>query len=324
MKKWLKTDLPETLIYKKQKERVKMEPILIIMAAGMGSRYGGPKQIDPITTEGDIIMDFSLYDAYQAGFRRVAFIIKSDFEEKFRAHIEKRAGKLFKTYYLHQEVTDIPSGYSVPEGRTKPWGTAHAVLSAREVIDAPFAVINADDYYGQEAFSKIYDFLSSTADATHHCMVGFKIENTLSLNGSVARGICKAEDGFLADIEEHQDVIREVDGVIRGTNTKGIRHDIDDGTPVSMNLWGFSMEFLNVMKENFPVALDKILLEDPMKGEYYLPACIDSEVKAGSATVKILSSGDKWFGVTYKEDKKDVVNKFAEMKNEGKYPRQLW
>lgn len=301
-----------------------MEPILVIMAAGMGSRYGGPKQIDPITSEGDIIMDFSLYDAYQAGFRRVAFIIKADFEEKFKAHIESRAGKLFKTYYLHQEVTDIPNGYEVPEGRTKPWGTAHAVLAARNIIDAPFAVINADDYYGQEAFQKIYSFLSTAADGTHHAMVGFKIENTLSLNGSVARGICEEKDGYLADIEEHKDVIREEDGIIRGTNTKDVRHEIADGSPVSMNLWGFSLEFLKVMNDSFPAALDRIMVENPTKGEYYLPACIDKEVKEGRATVKILESRDKWFGVTYKEDKEDVVRKFAEMKDEGKYPRQLW
>ena len=301
-----------------------MEPILVIMAAGMGSRYGGPKQIDPITPEGDIIMDFSLYDAYQAGFRRVAFIIKADFEETFKAHIEGRAGKLFETHYALQELSDLPSGYTAPEGRTKPWGTGHAVLSARDYIDAPFAVINADDYYGQEAFEKIYKFLSESADATHHCMVGFKIENTLSANGSVARGLCEVTDGYLSDIEEHSDVIREADGVIRATNSKGTRHDVPDGHSVSMNLWGFGTEFLGIMKDGFPAALDVIMEQNPMKGEYFLPYCIDTEVKAGRATVAVLHSSDKWFGVTYKEDKEEVSEKFAEMKAAGKYPKELW
>lgn len=301
-----------------------MEPILVIMAAGMGSRYGGPKQIDPITSEGDIIMDFSLYDAYQAGFRRVAFIIKEDFEAAFKAHIEDRAGKLFDTHYALQNLRDLPAGYSVPEGRTKPWGTGHAVLSARDYIDAPFAVINADDYYGQEAFEKIYKFLSESADATHHCMVGFKIENTLSANGSVARGLCEVTDGFLSDIEEHSDVIRESDGVIRATNSKRLRHDVPDGHSVSMNLWGFGTEFLGIMKDGFPTALDAIMDENPLKGEYFLPYCIDNEVKAGRATVAVLQSSDKWFGVTYKEDKDEVAAKFAEMKAAGKYPKELW
>ena len=301
-----------------------MEPILVIMAAGMGSRYGGPKQIDPITSEGDIIMDFSLYDAYQAGFRRVAFIIKEDFEATFKAHIEGRAGKLFETHYALQNLSDLPAGYSVPEGRTKPWGTGQAVLSARDYIDAPFAVINADDYYGQEAFEKIYKFLSESADATHHCMIGFKIENTLSANGSVARGLCEVTDGFLSDIEEHSDVIRESDGVIRATNSKRLRHDVPDGHSVSMNLWGFGTEFLGIMKDGFPTALDAIMDKNPLKGEYFLPYCIDNEVKAGRATVAVLQSSDKWFGVTYKEDKDEVAAQFAEMKAAGKYPKELW
>lgn len=301
-----------------------MEPILVIMAAGMGSRYGGPKQIDPITDEGDIIMDFSLYDAYHAGFRRVAFIIKADFKEQFKAHIEGRAGKLFETYYAIQDLDDLPAGYSVPEGRTKPWGTGHAVLAARDYINAPFAVINADDYYGKEAFAKIHKFLSESADATHHCMVGFKIENTLSANGSVSRGLCEITDGFLSDIEEHSEVIREPDGVIRATNTKGIRHDIPDGHSVSMNLWGFGAEFLKIMMDGFPDALDSILEQNPMKGEYFLPYCIDREVKADRATVAVLQSSDRWFGVTYKEDKDEVIAKFRKMKKDGQYPVELW
>ena len=305
-------------------EEDRLKPILVIMAAGMGSRYGGPKQIDPITTEGDIIMDFSLYDAYQAGFRRVVFVIKSDFEDIFRTHIEPRAGKFFETHYVHQEITDIPENFDVPKGRTKPWGTAHAVLSARNYIDAPFAVINADDYYGREAFVKIYQFLSKDADATHHCMVGFKIENTLSENGAVSRGICSEKNDFLQNIEEHTEILREEDGIIRGNNTLKNRHSIPDGTTVSMNLWGFGSEFVEVMKKGFPFALEKILAENPLKGEYYLPSCISTETQSGRASVTILQSNDKWFGVTYKADKPNVTSTISEMKSSGFYPKDLW
>lgn len=305
-----------------------MEPILIIMAAGMGSRYGGTKQIDPISKEGDIIMDFSLYDAYQAGFRRVVFIIKEDFEEKFRAHIDPRAGLFFDVTYVHQEVGDIPEGFKAPTNRTRPWGTGHAVLAARNVTDAPFAVINADDYYGREAFSLIYDYLKNSADASHHCMVGFKVENTLSENGTVARGICKESNGRLADIEEHLEVGRETSGeyagTITGINTSGVKEVIEDGSPVSMNLWGFGKEFMDVLQSDFPAALREILAEDPLKGEFFLPSCIDAQIKSGRASVDLLHSNDKWFGVTYKDDKPFVVSKFAEMKKAGKYPADLW
>lgn len=305
-----------------------MEPILIIMAAGMGSRYGGTKQIDPISDEGDMIMDFSLYDAYQAGFRRVVFIIKADFEEKFRAHTEPRAGRFFDVEYVHQRVDDIPAGYTAPAERTRPWGTGHAVLAARHVTDAPFAVINADDYYGSEAFDLIYNFLKEKADASHHCMVGFRVENTLSENGTVARGICREESGRLADIEEHLEVERESTGehagMITGISTSGTKEIIADGSPVSMNLWGFGQEFMDVLESDFPVALQAILKNDPLKGEFFLPSCIDAQIKSGNATVDLLHSEDKWFGVTYQNDKPFVVGKFKEMKKAGKYPADLW
>ena len=301
-----------------------MEPILVIMAAGMGSRYGGNKQLDQITEQGDIIMDFSLFDAYEAGFRRVCFIIKHDFEEIFKEHIEKGAGKKYEVHYAFQEGTDLPEEYVFPEGRTKPWGTGQAVLSARGIIDAPFAVINADDYYGKEGFRKIYDFLTTKADASHNCMVGFEVEKTLSENGTVSRGICKAKDGMLTDIVEHLQIGKEADGTVTDTLPDGSKEIIPADSPVSMNLWGFGVEYMKALEAGFKKALDRIMVENPMKGEYYIQTPINDQIADGSATYEILSSSDKWFGVTYKEDKPDVVAKFAALKADGTYPLNLW
>ncbi len=294
------------------------------MAAGMGSRYGGNKQLDSITAEGDIIMDFSLYDAYEAGFRRVCFIIKHDFEDVFKAHIESGAGKKYEVHYAFQELSDLPEGFSVPEGRTKPFGTGQAVLAARDIIDAPFAVINADDYYGKEGFKKIYDFLTTKADATHNCMVGFEVENTLSENGTVSRGICKAKDGYLTDIVEHLKIVRETDGTVTDTLPDGSKELIPADSPVSMNLWGFGAEYMKVLEDGFKEALPVIMDSNPLKGEYYIQTPINKQIADGSATYEILTSSDKWFGVTYKEDKPDVVAKFAELKANGAYPKALW
>ena len=301
-----------------------MEPILVVMAAGMGSRYGGNKQLDRISEQGDIIMDFSLYDAYEAGFRRVCFIIKHDFEEIFREHIESGAGKKYKVYYAFQEVDDLPEGCALPEGRTKPWGTGQAVLAARDIIDAPFAVINADDYYGKEGFRKIYRFLTEKADATHNCMVGFEIEKTLSENGTVSRGICKASNGLLTDIEEHLKVGKEADGSITDTLPDGSKLVIPSDSPVSMNLWGFGREYVDILRDGFWTALKQILSENPLKGEYYIQSPINEQIASGSASYEVLTSSDKWFGVTYKEDKPGVVAKFAELKASGSYPVELW
>ena len=294
------------------------------MAAGMGSRYGGNKQLDSITAEGDIIMDFSLYDAYEVGFRRVCFIIKHDFEDVFKAHIESGAGKKYEVHYAFQELSDLPEGFSVPEGRTKPFGTGQAVLAARDIIDAPFAVINADDYYGKEGFKKIYDFLTTKADATHNCMVGFEVENTLSENGTVSRGICKAKDGYLTDIVEHLKIVRETDGTVTDTLPDGSKELIPADSPVSMNLWGFGAEYMKVLEDGFKEALPVIMDSNPLKGEYYIQTPINKQIADGSATYEILTSSDKWFGVTYKEDKPDVVAKFAELKANGAYPKALW
>lgn len=305
-----------------------MEPILIVMAAGLGSRYGGNKQIDPISKEDDIIMDFSLFDARRAGFKKVIFVIKHELETALKEHLKNTVGDLMECHFVFQELTDIPEGFEVPEGRVKPWGTGHAIYVTRDLIDAPFAVINADDYYGNEAFQLIYGFLTSKADKTHHCMVGFNVENTLSENGSVSRGICKQENNYLTYIEEHTDVHRVAEGtfkgVITGTNTNGECDVIPDGTAVSMNLWGFGKEYIEVIKNDLSEALTDILNTNPLKGEFYLPTSIGNQVKNGNASVEILHSPDRWFGVTYKEDKPRVVATIEEMKQARIYPRILW
>lgn len=305
-----------------------MEPILVVMAAGLGSRYGGNKQIDKISNEGDIIMDFSLFDARRAGFKKVIFVINEALKPVLEEHLMSTIGDMMDYHFVFQKLSDIPDEFEVPDGRVKPWGTGHAIYSARDYIDAPFAVINADDYYGNEAFQLIYNFLSSKADKTHHCMVGFNIENTLSENGSVSRGICKEKNNYLTYIEEHTDVHREKDGtfkdVITGKNMKGECDVIPDGTSVSMNLWGFGKEYIDVIKKDLSEALRDILDNNPLKGEFYLPTSIGNQVAENKASVEILHSPDRWFGVTYKEDKPLVVATIEEMKRARIYPRILW
>ncbi len=303
------------------------KPVLVIMAAGMGSRYGGLKQIDPISDRGEIILDFSLYDAMMAGFEKIIFIIKKENEEDFRRLIDQRAGKYMKVEYAFQELTDIPQGYQVPAERVKPWGTCHAVLSARKLIDGPFAVINADDYYGPGAFQIIYDYLDQAKDdgKYRYCMVGYNLEKTLTENGHVARGVCKVgENGQLLDIVERTKIMYH-DGGIAFTEDDGITWQaLEEGTTVSMNFWGFTESFVREMEERFPAFLDKALVENPLKGEYFLPGVVDQLIKEDKATVKVLHSHDKWYGVTYKEDKQSVVDALQSMKDKGLYPEKLW
>ena len=300
-----------------------MEPILLIMAAGMGSRYGGFKQIDPVTEEGEIIMDFSLYDAYEAGFRKVVFVIRHDFEEAFKSFIEKGSGKYFDVKYAYQSLNDLPQGYELPNGRTKPWGTCHAILAARDIIDSPFAVINADDYYGKEAFVKIYDYLLTKASKEDYCMVGYNIENTLSENGSVTRGVCKtSEDNKLINLKETYDIEKRGEKIVYYENDK--EFEIKPGTQVSMNMWGIDASFLDYAKKGFPEFLDKTMITNPLKGEYLLPTIIDDLITKNHIKVEVLSSNDKWFGVTYKEDKPVVTESIKKMKTNGKYPMVLW
>ena len=303
------------------------EPVLLIMAAGMGSRFGGLKQIEPISDAGEIIMDFSLYDAMLAGFKKVVFVIKEEMEEDFRALIDDRAGKHLETEYVFQKVNDLPEGYETPEGRTKPWGTAHAVMAARNVIDGPFAVINADDYYGPQAFQTIYEYLSTAEDDDkyRYCMVGFALSQTITENGYVSRGVCELDkDGFLTGITERT-MIMPKDGAICFSEDKGETWTpLPDDAVVSMNFWGFTRSLMDEMVANFPAFLDKALVSDPMKAEYFLPSIPDKLIKEEKATIKVLSSGDKWYGVTYKEDRDDVVAALQSMKDKGLYPDKLW
>ena len=303
------------------------EPVLLIMAAGMGSRYGGLKQIDPVGSKGELIIDFSLYDAIGAGFKKAVFIIKKETEGDFRTLIDDKAGRFIKTEYAFQELSDLPPGYTVPEGREKPWGTCQAVLSARHIIDGPFAVINADDYYGKEAFRSMYDFLARAADDEKYrcCMIGYMLKNTLTEHGHVARGVCEVSpDGFLSDIAERTKIMNR-EGRIMFTEDDGKTWTaVDDGALVSMNFWGFSRGVMDGIYEMFPLYLDKILSENPLKGEFFLPLAVGRFLKENKASFKVLMSEDKWYGVTYKEDRESVMAAFRSMKEKGLYPEALW
>lgn len=301
------------------------EPVLVIMAAGLGSRYGGLKQMDPISDKGEIILDFSLYDAYLAGFKKAVFIIKEEHEKDFRDLIDDRAGKHMEIAYAFQKLDDIPEGYEVPAERVKPWGTCHAVMAARDIIDGPFAVINADDYYGPGAFQTIYEYLQGAEDDDKYrfAMVGYDVEKTLTENGTVSRGVCqKSEEGFLTDIVERTKIGWHEEGVAYEEDGKWV--EVPYGTPVSMNFWGFTKAMMDEMIQRFPSFLDEALKSNPIKGEYFLPGVVDQLLKEGKATVKVLSSHDKWYGVTYKEDKQTVVDALQSMKDNGLYPDKLW
>ena len=303
------------------------EPTLVIMAAGMGSRYGGLKQVDTITDTDEIIVDFSLYDAMLAGFDRAIFIIREEHRDLFREVIYERAGRFMKIEYAYQKIDDIPQGVAVPEDRKKPWGTAHAVLSCRDMIDGPFAVINADDYYGPDGFAAIYEYLTTHEDGEkqEYCMVGYKLENTVTENGTVSRGVCTIdENGNLADVTERTK-IKEVDGRISYTEDEGETWiPLPDGTIVSMNFWGFTAGMMNELKDGMDEFFETKFISDPVKSECYLPAVADNLIKTGKANVKVLNSSDAWYGITYPEDKEDVKNALESMKDKGLYPPKLW
>ncbi len=296
------------------------------MAAGMGSRYGGLKQIDPVDSVGNKIIDFSIYDAVRAGFQKVIFIIKKENEQDFRTCIGDIVKDNIDVEYVFQELTDIPKGFHVPEGRVKPWGTAHAILSCRNVIDGPFAVINADDYYGREAFQTIYEYLENNTDDNlyRYAMVGYELGNTLTENGYVSRGVCKTDaNGFLTDITERTQIVKTQNGAAYtedGTNYT----DIPTDSMVSMNLWGFTKSFLPEAKRVFEQFFEQTVPGNPMKAECYLPFVVDELLNAEKATVKVLKSKEKWFGVTYQEDKPYVVESIAKLKEAGAYPEILW
>ena len=303
------------------------KPVLVVMAAGMGSRYGGLKQIDPVDKEGHIIMDFSIYDAVRAGFKKVVFIIKKENEADFKAAIGDRMSKIVEVAYVFQNLNNLPEGYSVPEGRVKPWGTGHAILSCLDEVDGPFAVINADDFYGSHAFQMAYDFLSQNEDGDtySYMMVGYKLENTLTDNGHVARGVCVTdEEGHLVKINERTHIEKREGGAAYTEDDGKTWVEIPEGSTVSMNMWGFSASILKELKDRFAKFLDENLEGNPLKCEYFLPFVVDELLTEKKATVKVLKSMDKWYGVTYKEDKPVVVAAIQKLKDEGLYPQKLW
>ena len=304
------------------------KPVLVIMAAGMGSRYGGLKQIDPIDGDGHIIMDFSVYDAVRAGFEKVIFIIKRENEQAFREAIGDRLSRFIQVSYVFQELDNIPEGFTVPEGRVKPWGTGHAVLSCIDEIDGPFVVINADDYYGVRAFQMAYDFLTDpeAEDAAgRYMMVGYRLENTLTENGYVSRGVCVTDDeGYLRGINERTHIEKRGDGAAYTENEGASWTELPADAAVSMNMWGFSADILEELKKRFVVFLEENLEKNPLKCEFFLPFVVDELLEEKKATVKVLKSADKWYGVTYKEDKPMVMAAVQNLKDQGLYPQKLW
>ena len=299
------------------------EPTLVIMAAGMGSRFGGLKQMTPVDEEGHFIIDFSLYDAYQAGFRHVAFIIKREIEQTFRKTIGARMEKWFHVDYVYQELDRLPEGFAVPEGRRKPWGTAHAVACCRGVVEGPFAVINSDDFYGRGAYEAIYRFLTENKAPHHYAMLGYQLRNTVTEFGSVARGVCHVHDGMLLDITERTKIFK------RGQDA-AYTEDGETFVPlsgdslVSMNFWGFTPEILDEIWNAFPAFLAENLPVNPEKCEFYLPTFVGSRLAEKKVSVRVLPCMETWHGVTYKEDLDSVKAAIGQLKREGKYPARLW
>lgn len=303
------------------------KPVLVVMAAGMGSRYGGLKQMDPMDNEGHVIVDFSVYDAMLAGFEKVIFIIKKENEAIFKERIGNRISNRMQVEYVYQELNNLPEGFAVPEGREKPFGTGHAVLSCKDCIDGPFAVINADDFYGRRAFQMIYDYLSKYQEQKvyQYVMVGYIIENTLTENGHVARGVCQTDEkGHLLDIHERTRIEKRGDLVVY-TEDDGVTWNvIPRGTTVSMNMWGFGASMLKELEKRFPEFLQENLEKNPLKCEFFLPFVVEQLMEENKAVVQVLKSEDRWYGVTYKEDKEKVMQAIADFKAEGKYPDKLW
>lgn len=298
------------------------KPVLVIMAAGMGSRYGGLKQIDPVDEKGHIIMDYSIYDAKQAGFEEVIFIIKKENRALFEECIGNRISKEMKVTYVYQELEDLPEGFSVPEGRVKPWGTGHAVLSARNAVKGPFAVINADDYYGASAFHQIYEYLANHEDDEKYrfVMVGYRLKNTVTDFGYVSRGICTIEeDGSLSGIKERTHIEKRDNGIAFTEDDGASWTSVDPDTTVSMNMWGFTDSMMQELQAGFAGFLEEKLPVNPLKCEYYLPEAASTLVACGKAEVRVLTSEDKWYGVTYAEDKPSVVAALKEKSDRGEY-----
>lgn len=296
---------------------------LVIMAAGMGSRYGGLKQIDPITPHGEFIVDFSIYDAVKVGFDKVVFIIKEENYEIFRETVGARIEGAVKVEYVFQALDKIPEGYSVPEGRVKPWGTAHAALMAADAVNEPFAIINSDDFYGRDAFQQLYDYMSGADRKNHFAMAGYVLENTITENGYVSRGVCNVDGGKLQNVVERTK-IQENDGVIQYFENDEW-HDLDRNAIVSMNCWAFTPEIFDMLKTGLAEFLDKLpKAKDPLKAEYFLPFLVQSRIDSGECDVTVLKTSAKWYGVTYAEDKPTFVEFIKSQTAAGVYPDGLW
>ena len=299
------------------------EPVLVIMAAGMGSRFGGLKQITPVDDQGHSIIDYSLYDAWKAGFRKVVFIIKHAIEADFKKAVGSRMERFFDVRYVFQEVDKLPEGFSVPEGRTKPWGTAHAIACAKDAIDAPFAVLNSDDYYGAAAIKTIYDFLKEERQPNEHAMVGYLVRNTVTENGYVSRGVCTVENGFLQGVTERTHIEKRGDDA---AYTEDGEHyvDLPGDTVVSINLWGFQQKLLEQFVGGFPAFLEENLPKNPLKCEYFLPSVANAQIQKGLGTIRVLPTEDVWHGVTYAEDLQSVKDAIQAMRDQKLYPQELW
>ena len=299
------------------------EPSLVILAAGMGSRFGGLKQITAVDSHGHAIIDFSLFDAYRAGFRKVVFIIKKEIETDFKAAVGSRMEKYFDVKYVFQSLDKLPAGYSVPPERVKPWGTGHATLCAKDAVDGPFAVINADDFYGPSAYRILYDFLTSEHPDNEHAMVGYLLKNTVTENGTVARGICQVQDGYLTGVTERTKIAN------RGEDAAYTEDDGETWVPVSglssvsMNFWGFSHTMMDELEKRFPAWLDENLPVNPAKCEYFLPFVANALIQEGEGRVRVLDCHETWHGITYREDMDSVVNYIADLRARGIYPETL-
>lgn len=303
------------------------EPTLIIMAAGMGSRYGGLKQVEKMTETGEIILDFSLYDAMMAGFKRVVFVIREEHRDIFRELVDERAGRFMEIEYAYQKLDDIPEGAEIPEGREKPWGTGHAIYACRELIDGPFAVINADDYYGPQGFVDIYEYLTSHEDDDKMklCMAGYILGNTITENGHVARGVCEMdENDFLTSITERTKIMQQPEGISFTEDDGKTWTVLPDDTLVSMNFWGLSAGMIRAIGEGMEEFFKTQVPANPLKSEYLLPAVIDRLIHSAKAEVKVIPCHEKWCGVTYKEDKEAVKAELQSKKDKGLYPEKLW
>ncbi len=298
------------------------KPTLVIMAAGMGSRFGGCKQITPVDSDGHLIIDYSIFDAVRAGFGSVVCVIKPEMEADFRAAIGDRISRRVDLKYAYQTLNRLPAGYSIPEGRTKPWGTAHAVLCAKELVPGAFAAINADDFYGSGAFLEAANFLSSPHAENEHAMVAYRVENTLTENGSVSRGVCAVENGLLTGIVERTKIVPCEGGAkfIEGESETFL----PAGTPVSMNMWAFSHSMLDEMQARFPKWLDENLAKNPMKCEYFLPLIPNLLIQEGKGNVHVRNTDERWYGVTYHADLEKVQAAIEAMRASGKYPKKLW